>query len=343
MNLRTAKIIAASALGAFNVAAFAIHCAANKHAKVQATAKAIEARDPIAKELIERAEQRCDIYKKVSAQEKTEFEKRVKDWKISAEFDSRKNDILNSIQVGLEEFKGKLGYYDECGSIEDDFEASLEAFKSSIDYDGEKAKLQGLIDEAKKHYESQKAIFDAAGDDISETAMKLRHAEEEAMTVKVKDAKGKLETLENQLKEETEKLQKKKVDKLRGLEEKVSKEKIRLDKKTDKDLDKLNDELSRAEDNILKDIRKHRDDEQKAAFANHENDIWILNEQKKEDKKLADQFYNEMPGSLKIANYLSDHHVPKYVVAFIAALPLIPVGYFGYRYGHFVLDVIKEM
>lgn len=343
MNLKAAKIIAVSAIGLFNVSAMILSHAANKHAKALAKTKAIEARDVLAKEAFEKAEKRCDIFKEISAKEKAEFEKRLRDWRTTAEFDARKRDILDSIRTGLEEFKGKIGYYDDCGSIEDEFDAAVEAFKNSIDYDGEKAKLEELISEAKKHFESQKELFDAAGDDISDMAMKLRHAEEEAMATKVKDAKGKLEALEKQVKEETEKLQKKKLDKLRSLEEKVSKEKIRLDKKTDRDLDKLNDELSNAEENIMKTIRKNRSDDAKAAFASHEDDIRLIREQKEADRKIANQVYSEMPNSLKIAQYLTDHRVPKFVVIFVAALPLIPFGYLGYRYSYFVRDILVKM
>lgn len=343
MNLKAAKIIAISAIGLFNVGAMVLSHAANKHAKAGAKQQAIEARDALAKEAFENAEKRCDIFKDISAKEKAEFEKRVRDWRVTAEFDARKNDILDSIRTGLEEFKGKIGYYNDCDSIEDEFDAAVEAFKNSIDYDGEKAKLEELIAEAKKHYESQKALFDAAGDETSDIAMKLRHAEEEAMTNKIKDAKGKLEALEKQVKDEVEKLQKTKLGKLRGLEEKVSKEKIRLDKKTNKDLDKLNDELSEAEENIMKAIRKNRNDEAKAAFASHEDDVRLIREQREADTKIADQFYSEMPGSLKIARYLADHKVPKFVAGFAASLPLIPVGYLVFRYGAFVRDILKEM
>ena len=343
MNAKTVNIIAASVLGLFNVTAFAVHLAANKHAKANAKIKAIGERPEEIKELIEAANNRCDIYKRAAENEKLAFEKRVKDWKVASDFDSRRYEFLNNVSDGLEKFKDEIGYYNDCDAIDDEFKAAVEAFKNTIDYDSEEKKLKELIKEAESHFEKQKALFDAAGDDISETAMKLRHAEEEAMTVKVKEAKSKLEALEKQLKEETEKLQKNKTDKIRVLEEKISKEKIRLDKKANKDLDKLNAELSNAEEGIWKDIRKGRSGEEKAAFAKHEDDIRFIREKKEESAKLAKKIYEDMPEHAKLANFFVDHKVPKFVVGFVGFLPMVAAAVFFWRYEIFVFRVLNGM
>lgn len=335
--------IAFAAIGVFNLGMAGLKYAANKHAKARAAAQAVENHSDEVKAVLETAKKRCDIFKEMTAKEKKEFEKQVREWKIANGFDEKKLDIINGVNSGLDEFKESIGYFDKIEELDDNFDAAIEAFKTSIDYDANKQKLEGIIEEAKAHYERQKVAFELAGDDISDTTMKLRHAEEEAMNAKVKEAKGQIDILEKQLKEETEKLTQKKLEGVRTLEEKVSKEKIRLDKKSNKDLEKLNNDLTSAQDDIQKKIRKARSNDEKTAVANHESDIHTIHEQKELDAKAANDIYNNMGMDCKFAKYLKDKKVPKMVVGIVGFLPLIPVAYLLSKYVGFVGSVIKAM
>lgn len=335
--------IAIAAVVVFDLGLVGLRCAADRHARKASEFKAVETRSGEITENIREAEARYDIFKKVTAREKKDLERQVKDWKIANEFDTRKQDILDGVQENLGEFKDQIGYSEKLEAINDEFEASVEAFKNSIDYANSKRKLENTVKEAKAHYESQKLAFDLAGDDISETAMKLRHAAEESMNAKVKEAKVGIEALDQQLKEETEKLTAKKLNDIRELEEKVSKEKIRLDKKSDKELEKLNEELLKAQDDIQKKIRKSRSDEEKAAIHGHEDDVRLIREQKEADALAAEEIFDKMPTDIRFAEYLKEKKVPKAVVVMVGMLPCIPVGYLMGKYLIFVKNVVKAM
>lgn len=330
-------------IGVFELAYLGLDFAASRHALKRAKKMAVEQRAADITEAVEAAQKRCDIFKDLKAKEAKACESELRNWKAANEFDSRRNDILESVTDGVREFKEQFGYYDKVEELNDNFDAAIEAFKSSIDYDSTKDTLETAISEAKTQYESRKSFLDLASDDNSELAMKLRHSEEELMNAKVKDAKTKLEALEKQLKDETEKLTQKKTADIRALEEKVSKEKIRLDKKSDKELEKLNEELDKAKNDILRKVRKNRSTEEGLAVTEHENDIRLLSEQHKLDEKAAYDIFDKMPIDGRIGNYLKDKKVPKAVVVGVAAIPVGLAAFLLKQYVFFVIGIVKAM
>ena len=211
--------------------------------------------------------------------------------------------------------------------LTDEYNAGVEAVKNSIDYDVNKKKFEKAISDAKSHYDSQKALYDLAGTDVSEDAMKLRHAAEEAMNAKIKEAKANLDILEGKLNAEVEKLTQVKQKGIRELEEKVSKEKIRLDHKADQELEALNTKLSEAEQDINNAILNKRTGADADAEINHSDDIRIIREQKEVDAKAAEDIFNAKPETVKIAEFLKSHKVPKVVVPMFGVVSMAPVGY----------------
>lgn len=337
------KTIALIGIGVFNAGLMVLERAANKHAKARADVDAVDCRADEAKEAFKQAQERCDIFKKCVEKEEKDLANKLKDWRVANDFERRKNDLVNSIQTGLDSFKEQIGYSDQIESFTEDFDSALEAFKASIDYDSVKRSLEDSVREAKLHYERQKVAFDIAGDDISDTAMKLRHAAEESMNTTVKEANLKLQALEKQVKDETERLTKIRTDQVRTLEEKVAKEKIRLDKASDKEIEKLNKEFEKAKDDISKKLLKLRSKEQMDAVAMHEDDVRTIRLQKEADADLAADILKTRPNYERIGAYLVSKKVPKPVVVIVAALPLIPVGYLVFEYGEFVWKVVKGM
>ena len=337
------KIIALIGIGVFNAGLIVLEQMSNKHAKARAAIDAVECRAQEAKEAFEKAEKRCDIFKTCMEKEEKDIANKLKDWRIANDFERRKSDLVNSIQTGLESFKEQIGYSDQIESFTDDFNSALEAFKTSLDYDSVKRSLENSVREAKLHYERQKVAFDVAGDDISDTAMKLRHAAEESMNATVKEANLKLQALEKQVKDETERLTKIRTEKVRALEEKVAKEKIRLDKASDKEIERLNQELEKAKDDISKKVLKLRSKEQMDAAAMHEDDVRTIRLQKEADADLAADILKTRPNYERIGAFLKAKKVPKAVVASVAVLPLIPVGYLVFEYGAFIMKVIQGM
>jgi len=337
------KTIALIGLGVFNAGMVVLDYFANKNAKTRAAADAVECRPDNAKKAFEDAEKRCDIFKKCVEKEEKDLANKLKDWRVANDFESRKNAVVNSVQEGLEAFKNQIGYSDQLESFEDDLTSALEAFKKSIDFDAMKSSLEDTVRDAKLHYERQKVAFDIAGDDISDTAMKLRHAAEESMNATVKEANLKLQALEKQVKDETDRLTRIKTEKIRALEEKIAKEKIFLDKNSDKEMQKLEQELEKAKDDISAKLRKSRTREQADAANMHEDDIQTIRLQKEADADLAADILKTRPNYERIGAYLKSKKVPKAVVVAVAALPLVPVGYLVEEYILFVIKVVQGM
>lgn len=341
--MKKSTIAMTVALGVFNLGLYALDKVAAKHAKTRAAVKAIDIRTPEQAEAFKEARERCDIFKQMADRESREVNHRLKDWKEANEYNKRQAEITNAIEDGLDEFKKQIGYSDKIADLDEKFDVGVESFKKSIDYDSIKSKMEETAEEAKKHYEQQKAAFDLAGDDISDTTMKLRHAAEEAMESKVKECKEKISALDKQLEAETDKLKKVKQEGIRNLEEKVSNEKIRLTKKQTKDLEKLDQELDSAKSDILKKVRKDRTNSEVAASDSHEDDLRVIREQKELDKKMAADILERMPKNVRIAEFLKAKKVPKWAVYILAILPAIPIGIILANYCQFVGGIIDAM
>lgn len=335
--------IAFAALGLIDIGMIVLDHAANRHARKLAEAEAIKNRGEEANAVLDAVKKRCDVYDDLIKREKAEFKQNRADWLEANEFNAKKKDILDGVSNGLNEFKKQIGYSDVLQRLTDEYNAGVEAVKNSIDYDVNKKKFEKAIADAKSHYDSQKALYDLAGTDVSEDAMKLRHAAEEAMNAKIKEAKANLDILEGKLNAEVEKLTQVKQKGIRELEEKVSKEKIRMDHKADQELEALNAKLSEAEQDINNAILNKRTGADADAEINHADDIRIIREQKEVDAKAAEDIFNAKPETVKIAEFLKSHKVPKVVVPMFGIISMAPVGYLSYRWLKFLGQIMRAM
>ena len=335
--------IAFAALGLIDIGMICLDRAANRHAKKLAEAEAIKNRGEEANAVLDAVKKRCEVYEDLIKREKAEFKQNRADWLEANEFNAKKKDILDCVPNGLNEFKKQIGYSDVLQRLTDEYNAGVEAAKNSIDYDVNKKKFEKAIADAKSHYDSQKALYDLAGTDVSEDAMKLRHAAEEAMNAKIKEAKANLDILEGKLNTEVEKLTQVKQKGIRELEEKVSKEKIRLDHKADQELEALNNKLSEAEQDINNAILNKRTGADAEAEINHTDDIRVLREQKDADAKAAEDIFKAKPETVKIAEFLKDHKIPKAVVPMFGVVSMAPVGYLSYCWLKFLGQVMRAM
>lgn len=335
--------IAFAALGLIDIGMIALDHAANRHARKLAEAEAIKNRGEEANAVLDAVKKRCEVYDDLIKREKAEFKQKRADWLEANEFNAKKKDILDGVPNGLNEFKKQIGYSDVLQRLTDEYNAGVEAVKNSIDYDVNKKKFEKAIADAKSHYDSQKALYDLAGTDVSEDAMKLRHAAEEAMNAKIKEAKANLDILEGKLNAEVEKLTQVKQKGIRELEEKVSKEKIRLDHKADQELEALNTKLSEAEQDINNAILNKRTGADAEAEINHADDIRIIRQQKEVDAKAAEDIFNAKPETVKIAEFLKGHKVPKVVVPMFGVVSMAPVGYLSYRWLKFLGQIMRAM
>ena len=151
-----------------------------------------------------------DIRDKVMAKEAAELNNAIREYKRTSGFDHKKNEFYLDAKRSLDDFKSSMHYDDILAEIQKDAEDSISAFKASVDYDNTIETLEKEISDAKSKLEAQEKLFANADDDISETAMKLKHAAEDAKNEAIKKATEKKSGLEKQLKTETERFEKKK-------------------------------------------------------------------------------------------------------------------------------------
>lgn len=335
--------IAVITLGIVNIGLMGLDHVANKHGRKAAELEAIQKRGEEANAAIDAIKKRCELHDDLLNRERNMAKIQMEDWIKAHDFNERRKDILNGVSNGLQEFKNQIGYSETMQEITDKFDAGVEAVKATLGYSVNKAKYEKAIEDAKSHYDSQKALFDVAGDDISEEAMKLRHAAEEAMNAKIKEAKAQLDILEGKLNTEVERLTQDKMSAVRELEEKVSKQKIVLDHKSERELKALNDELSKAETDIKNAVKNKRTEQEIESVKRHEDDIRLIRELKDADAKVADDIFNSKNEAVKIGEYLKAKKIPKFVVPVFGAVSLIPVGYLSYVWCRFLGQVMRAM
>ena len=337
--------IALIIIGACNLIGQIIKVSANDYAKERAKKDASDSVTEEEKYILDEAKKRCESYSKIMDRESKELQKELKTWKTNNNYDSRKIDILNASKQELNDFKAEIEYSENIQKLERNLKAGIKSFKDSINYDDEKTALEEIIEEAEDHYESLTEVFDIGedDDDISEVTMKLRHAAEEVKNAKVKEAKSKLKALDKKLSDETERLTKIKDQKVRSLEETVKSEKLRLDDKATEKINSLNSEKDSAKSDIFKGILDKRTESEKQIIESHNDDVQLIRQQKDHEVTLAKDILKNKPQSQKIGEYLTSQDIPKWVVAFCGAIPLVPVGYLVYRYSNFMRNVLKAM
>lgn len=337
--------VALIVLGVCKLVIGSIEDSAKDYAKIKAKDDAAASITEEEKIRYSDAERRCGSYKEIMDRENNELQEKMKDWKVRNNYDSRRRDIQNTSKKDLADYKEEIGYFNNVSRLELKLKSDIASFKDSINYDGEKEALEEAISDAEDHFEDLKDAFNIGedDDDISEVAMKLRHAAEEAMNAKVKEAKGKLKELEKKLDDETERLTKIKDGKLRSIEENVENEKRRLNERAKDEMHLLDTERDSAKSDILKNILEKRTEKEKEIVEYHDNDLRIIDGHKIREEKLAKDILKSKKKHEQIGEYLASKDIPKWLVVCCGAIPLVPVAYLVSQYVGFLSNVLKSM
>lgn len=340
------KMIAAGGAGLAAIVVSLINEAANKHYRSVAKEKALN--DISAENLEERrkAQEKLDLADAVSKREHKEIFDTMKVWKREYGYDSLLADAHEETVVELNNFKASIDYNNRKAEIEEAFENELDAFKDSIDYDYEIDLQDGIIEDAKDAYKKRcKRIEAVSGsdDDISDALSDLKKTEKEKMDETVKEAKSRISELKQKLATEENKLNRKKQAELRVLESELQATKTRLNKTETDTCNQIKAEKDKAEEKIRADILAKRSKDEIDAIQTYDECAKFLDQEHDADDKNEWLIYENAKTHEKWAAWFKNEGVPKWLVVFAGALPLIPVGFGIKRYVTFIYQVVKAM
>lgn len=287
------------------------------------------------------AKESLDLRDSVLARERKAFQEACKDYKKKTRFDASKAELYSEVDVSLKNFKESMGYNDRLAELKRDAEDAITAFKASVNYDSVMDSLDKEIEAANKKWEAQEKLFSSTDDDISDTALKLKHAAEDAKNDTIRKAKEQKDILKKQLENEQARFDEKTKAAVREMEEKIAKEKRRLSDLAEKRVNELERKYDEFKDKTLADIQATRTETEADCILMANDNEELVAVQDSNDYSRALEITADTPAAERLGWWLKEHHWNKTSVAIVGALPVIPAGYLAYRYGKFVLDVMK--
>lgn len=288
-----------------------------------------------------KAKEDLDLRDSVLARERKAFQEACHEYKKKTRFDKTKAELYSEVDVSLKNFKDSMGYSDRLAEIKKDAEDAISAFKASVNYDASIDALDKEIEAANKKWEAQEKLFTSTDDDISDTALKLKHAAEDAKNDTIRRAKEQKDILEKQLANEQAKFDAQTKSAVREMEEKIAKEKRRLSELAEKRVNELEHKYDEFKEKTLADIQATRTEAEADCILMANDNEELVAIQDSNDYSRSLEITADTPAAERLGWWLKEHHWNKTSVAIVGALPVIPAGYLAYRYGKFVLDVMK--
>lgn len=323
-----------------------ISAAADRHLANSVDDMAIEQRAEGVDEDLKWANDNLKKADEITARERKEVFDAVKAWKKETNYDEQIRGIHDSHAEELRSFRETINYDIRRQDIDDEYEDALDSFKDSIDYDYEMDLANAEIKDAEDLYKKHcKRINDASGedDDISDALKDVKKAEKEKMDEVVKEAKSKIKSLKNKVSNEEVRLNRKRQASIRELDAELQPTKLRLQKAEQEACKILTDEKAKIETEIRNNVTAKRSEEEQKILDWVDESQTVLDSQKQKDAALARDIYENTSESDKWAGYFKANGVPKFFVATLGALPLIPAGYLVGKYVKFIWDVLKAM
>ena len=328
------------------IVAALISDAAERHFKDVAVEKAAEEVTTEVRNQIANAKETLDLAEAVGKRERKEIYDGVKAWKRDNDYDFRIQSAHNSAMTELDEFKTSIDYYGRKEAIDEAYENGIDIFKDTVDYDYEISLQESIIEDAKTAYKKRCKKIDNASDadeEISDALKNLKKNEKEKTDEIIEEAKGKIADLKQRLAAEENRLLRKKQADLRALDSELQPTRARLNKSETEACNLINAEKAKAEEKIRSEVKAKRTKEESLAIEKSDDCIKLIDNQRDIDDKNAWTICENTPMSEKWASYLKEKDCPRWVVVFVAALPLIPVGFCLKKYVQFVYSVVKAM
>ena len=340
------KLISLISLGFGSMVAGMISAAADRHMANAVDEMAIDQRDAGVEEDIAWAKDNIRKADEITARERKEVFEGVRSWKRANRYDEQMGEIHCTYLTGLREYKDSIDYDSRRQEIEDEFEDSLDAFKESIDYDYEIDLANAEIKDAESLYKkrcNKIDIVSGSDDEISDALKDIKKSEKEKMNETIKEAKDKISALKNKVSVEEVKLNRKKQAAIRELEQELNGRKNVLQKEENESMKVLTTECEKVTNELRDSVTKKRSEEDQKILDRLDESHTIIDSQTRKDAELAKELYENATESEKWAGYFKANGVPKFFIAIVGTLPLIPAGFIIWKYTKFVYNVVTAM
>lgn len=320
-----------------------INNAANASYRKNALAMAEAARSNETLEKIKECEKTISLANDVTDREAQEVGKEIMKWELSTGYNSKVRDIHDAAKNELVLLEDSINYETRKDEIERIAEDALEDAKDSIDYDNMMALYNGKINSANSKYKQKVSFYDLAGDDNDDMVSELKKIEKKKMQETVDNAKSKKAELNAKLDKEKSRIMRQKNSDIRALEAELSPGKSAISQKERESLDVLNKERNAVLCDIRKTVTEKRTDAEIQALNNKWDSQKYIDNQRFQDTKNSVDIYRNASTSEKWGKYMKENDVPRWFVATVAILPLIPAGFLLEKYLKFVVGTIKAM
>ena len=239
--------------------------------------------------------------------------------KLADNVSSRESKEISS---ELAKWETKTGYKDQVNKIHADAVTELNNHKENIDYFNRKADIEQTAEDALE--EAKESL----GYDV------YMHS----YNRKISNAKT-----NEKLQMEESKINRQKNQDLRALESELTSAKSTISQKEKEALSAVNKERDKALEGIRESVHGKRTDAETDALNRRYSSQQYINDQKLQDTRNAVDIYRNAPTSEKWGKWFKANDVPKWFVATIGAIPLIPVGFLIERYVKFVFNTVRAM
>lgn len=279
----------------------------------------------------------------VSSRESKEISSELAKWETKTGYKDQVNKIHADAVTELNNHKENIDYFNRKADIEQTAEDALEEAKESLGYDVYMHSYNRKISNAKTNCKRKIDLLGVAGDDDDDVISELKKIEKKKMQEIVDDAESKKAELNEKLQREESKINRQKNQDLRALESELTSAKSTISQKEKEALSAVNKERDKALEGIRESVHGKRTDAETDALNRRYSSQQYINDQKLQDTRNAVDIYRNAPTSEKWGKWFKANDVPKWFVATIGAIPLIPVGFLIERYVKFVFNTVRAM
>ncbi len=340
------KAITLGAGGLLFLAISGLAAAVNQNYSKSANEQAESFRTEEEKAELKEAEEIMELAKNVRARESKELGDKMRDWDVKNNYKETVREINRTANEAIEAFKDSINYDSRREEIEQAAENAIEEFKDSIDYDNRMRDLNGDVKTANEIYEKRCRLYNLADtddEDISDTVKDLKRIEKDKRDDAIKDAKDRAKDLKDELDREKQEVTRKMNSELRDLDKELLTTKTSVEKKRMERLSVIDKKREKYKSDILEGLSKSRTDVEVHALQENTNCWNRVKDQEAIDAQRAIDFYKNAPSYEKWAAYFRDNNVPRWVVAMVGSLPLIPVMWGTWSYMKFLYMTVKTI
>ena len=298
------------------------------------------------KEELSAANEVIRLAEAVRNREGKELTEKMRDWDIKNSYKETVREINRTAAEAIDAFKESINYDDRKEEIEQAAEDAIESFKDSIDFDDKIESLNDDISMANELFNKRCRLYNIADTDdeaISDAVRDLKKIEKDKRDNAIRAAKDDIQELKDKVDKEKSEINRKMNSELRELDKELIQTKNSVEKKRVEQLSVIDKKRDKYKSEVMDAMNRSRTDAEVHALQNDLTCRSRVKEQDQIDAQRAVDFYRNAPNYEKWAAYMREKHVPKWVVAFVGSLPLIPACWGIWAYARFLWMTVKTI